>query len=651
VTVTADTMTPVRPLPRSLAPLPDESLPGYLLRLAHRLDLSPAHLAVRTGLAPTRTAHLPAGRMFALDPAMADQFAAATRLSGAEVAALSLASLGGRYPPLNPQPTDRQRPIHGVVAKQTWVFGRSTRYCPDCLAGDGSIIEQRHGGAWNKLWRLPVVFACPIHQQLLSHACPACARPAHFRATPGSQMLPLAGHPGLHPAACRNPILVAGVPGRVHPCGQRLDDPATRLAATLEAPDGQGLFGLQTKVLALLGPHHPGAASTVDDAGARYFTDLRILACLITASWPAARDLVTRCDHADLIDRHVDDTRRQIEAARTSGRAVAEGGFYDRPPPDAATCAALLTAADTITTVLDPTSVRQLLRRCLLAAPDPLRLWVKKRLTGSGRCSPRLQAAAGLETVALHIVRQASGRTHQLLPPPRPVRFGIQHVPQHPLPAWCDQYLTDFTEVTPRLLRRAVAVRLAQTCAGGPPSHAGTLLGLPASAASHAVSVVRSQLGTADRRAAFDAAIDALVEHLDTATDLVDYGKRRNALAAWTITPDQWRTLTRRLVDRPRAHGGPPADWGEAKRILASVWVWVRVTHGEHIYATPVRPNPQQPAPGGWLPHYVHHRWRFIAAGRRGHYTDLRELLNPYADQLIRQIDSNCFDPAPARRP
>jgi hypothetical protein len=28
------------PLPRSLDPLPDESLPGYLLRLAHRLGLA-----------------------------------------------------------------------------------------------------------------------------------------------------------------------------------------------------------------------------------------------------------------------------------------------------------------------------------------------------------------------------------------------------------------------------------------------------------------------------------------------------------------------------------------------------------------------------------------------------------------------------------
>jgi hypothetical protein len=40
----------ITPLPHSLAPLPDESLLGFLLRLAHRLDTSPLRLAQATGL-------------------------------------------------------------------------------------------------------------------------------------------------------------------------------------------------------------------------------------------------------------------------------------------------------------------------------------------------------------------------------------------------------------------------------------------------------------------------------------------------------------------------------------------------------------------------------------------------------------------------
>ncbi len=49
-------MDKLSPLPRSLDPLPDESLPGYLLRLAHRLGLAPARIMQLTGLPPAATA-------------------------------------------------------------------------------------------------------------------------------------------------------------------------------------------------------------------------------------------------------------------------------------------------------------------------------------------------------------------------------------------------------------------------------------------------------------------------------------------------------------------------------------------------------------------------------------------------------------------
>jgi hypothetical protein len=50
-----------RPLPRSLVPLPGESLPGFLLRLSCRLNQPPARIAELTGLAPDRASgtHIP----------------------------------------------------------------------------------------------------------------------------------------------------------------------------------------------------------------------------------------------------------------------------------------------------------------------------------------------------------------------------------------------------------------------------------------------------------------------------------------------------------------------------------------------------------------------------------------------------------------
>ncbi|MEU9190772.1 TniQ family protein [Streptomyces sp. NPDC048484] len=45
----------------------------------------------------------------------------------------------------------------------------STRYCPSCLAGDGSAIQQRHSGPWQLAWRLAANFACLEHRFLPAH--------------------------------------------------------------------------------------------------------------------------------------------------------------------------------------------------------------------------------------------------------------------------------------------------------------------------------------------------------------------------------------------------------------------------------------------------------------------------------------------------
>src|SRR6266545_7512392 len=145
-------MTP-RPLPRSLDSLPGESLAGYVLRLAHRLDRSPGRIAVLTGLGrgstrADRSTAVPVGRLLHLDTATAARFAHATRLSAQEVAGLCLDNLRQHYPPLD---LDYQaagsRQANGIRGLASWVFTQSTRYCPQCLAGDGSPIQQAHGGA------------------------------------------------------------------------------------------------------------------------------------------------------------------------------------------------------------------------------------------------------------------------------------------------------------------------------------------------------------------------------------------------------------------------------------------------------------------------------------------------------------------------
>ena len=624
------------PLPRSLDPLPDESLPGYLLRLAHRLDLSPARLAAITGLAPTKSAAIPAGRMLALQPDMADTFADSTRLSTGEVHALTLTDLAGRYPPLDLRFSGRQRVTHGLFVKENWVYSRSTRYCPGCLAGDGSLIQQRHGGAWSKLWRLPVVFACPTHQRLLRHTCPACQTPVHHRAASGAQLLPLPTDSTLHPTACRN---LAAAPSRAGPppCGHRLDVPTTPQLADHQHHDEQ-LLRLQQRLLDLLHPHGPATTLSVGlpATPARYFVDLRILTCLIIASWPAARHLTSQASQATLLAQHARDTAIQIDAVRRRGRAVHELAFYDRPPLRADACAALLTLADQITASGDPDTARHLLRPLVTAAPFT-RPWTKQFLTGDGYCSPGLQTAIGPEVGATHLIKRTGLPPR---PPPRPVRFGVHHIPAYALPDWREQHFTEFTGITGHLIGRAISVRLAQISAGGPATDAGTLLGLPRTAAHYAVTAVHRQLGTTRRRAAFNAAIDALAHDLDTTPSLTDYRRRRDALRHWAITPTQWRDLIAGLPEQLiNGRVRPSTHWGDGKRALATVWIWVHITRGEHIFAPAVRPDPQQRRPGGHHVRYIHTRWPFIATTKSGHYTELRRRLDILADQLTNDID------------
>jgi hypothetical protein len=95
-----------------------------------------------------------------------------------------------------PRPPPRPAP---ASLAEPWVFGHWSRYCPQCLACDGSPIQDAHGGAWQRLWRLPPVFACTVHRRLLADRCPACRQPTlRLPRCPRAE--------GLHPAQCCNNV-------------------------------------------------------------------------------------------------------------------------------------------------------------------------------------------------------------------------------------------------------------------------------------------------------------------------------------------------------------------------------------------------------------------------------------------------------------
>ena len=174
-------MPPPQPLGRSLVPLAGESLPGFLLRLSFRLNLAPAELAAVTGLTAAGNAGgLHAATLTAVPEAARRAFTHMTRLTDSQVTGLGIAAWQERYPlPAWKPRGNRQLPM------DRWsLFAPETRYCPECLAGDGSPVQDSFGGPWLKDWHLPVIFACPVHRRLLEHRCPECVQPVHAGCCP-----------------------------------------------------------------------------------------------------------------------------------------------------------------------------------------------------------------------------------------------------------------------------------------------------------------------------------------------------------------------------------------------------------------------------------------------------------------------------------
>jgi len=262
--------------------------------------------------------------------------------------------------------------------------------------------------------------------------------------------------------------------------------------------------------------------------------------------------------------------------------------------------------------------------------------WLQHLLRAQAHCSEGLRAAIAPQ---LHRLRPSSSH----LRPPRPYRFGAQHVPQY-LPAdWYGRHFHDLTGLNPRLLRRLAAVKLVQLTQGGSQQAAARRLGLPpgrcpAAAASDVQRWARDEANSAR----LHAALHALAAELDAtpAGDLVDYDRRRGALHAWSFPAQDWHELAASLRRRRDAGGRASADWGDRKRQAASVLVWARVTQGEHRFAPLVLHDQQAPGRSN-LAQLVGLAIRQSRTGRPGHhYAALMTALDAYADQLAARIDA-----------
>jgi hypothetical protein len=627
-----------RPFPRSLVPLPGESLPGFLLRLSCRLNQPPARIAELTRLktAGVRETRISAMSVTGIPAAALPAFTRMTRLTDSQAAQLGMASWQERYPVPVPDAAGRPRRLNSRT-----VLAPATRYCPDCLAGDGSAIQEALGGPWLKAWHLPVVFACPLHQRLLEHRCPDCGGIVRgLRPGATSTLLPAMRAAGLHPAQCRaERTLNKGGRARPDCCGARLDHAAPRRPAS---PD---LIALQGKILGIL---DSGGPATTLSAGLpaqpiRYFTDLRAIGLLACSTWPAARSLSPCEEAASAIDEHI-----ALLQSQAAGRKAASAGArnrFDFPPADAAASGGLAHIADRI---LDgtPDEVRDRLSQFLPAGTrNASRSYWGLRMSRSVTpCSEGLYAAyAPLFWGFTKSGSQPQGRRNAVI---RPQRWGPENVPAFLPQVWHDRYFAPIPGVSDRFIRRTVSLRLVQMVAGGSLGEAAGFLGIASTdttwlgksgiytGVGHVHTGARQQ---PDPRS-FGTALTALARELDDpATPLVNYQHRRQALQDWCIDEGTWAELVGRLPRVP----GPQPEAGDRKRQVASVYAWTLVTSGEHHFA----PRPIEAAqPPEVQEAWALRRstiWSLMQRTRPGpHYASLIAELSGLATSLAKAIDA-----------
>ncbi|GES33742.1 TniQ family protein [Streptomyces angustmyceticus] len=595
----------MHPLPRSLDPLPDECLPGYLLRLSFRLDLTPAELGRTTGLVSTNGGHL--ARRLVLDfPGLSlNEFAKATRLSRDEARSLTLSTWRRNYPPI-------QRwlpPLHGQAPQiDKWILGGLDRYCPQCLAGDDSPIQREYGGSWKKEWHLGIVFACPQHECFLRHHCPQGGQPPDYDRA--SRLIPFDGFRGLHPTACRYPLPPTARKLRRPPCRAQLDQappPALR--------PGPRLLALQHHLLGLL------KTRDVDHEVREYFSDLHLLAALITFSWPHSRRRVDSI-FAPIVDIETD-TRRTFGGIRV----------HETSPIDPIACGAILDAAHSL---LQIDSLRNVLAEffdsALTGAPARAG-WAQIFTKYEKSCSRRLRTAAA------PLIRTYSPSPGW--PAPRSTRtagYRAENIPAHLEP---DRYARHFQKLDGptdhKILRRIAAIQLVQWATQASIPEAARYLGLEAEKALYTEDNTRIWLKSTREVQEFGIALQGLAAELSSGADgLIDYQYRREALRDWCLDPSTWQELTGRLA--PLRGKQPALD--DRKRQDASVFIWVHVTRGEHLFAPrPIEAEQPLHIQQDWARRRNTAWFQLTRPDPMGHYADLRKTLTDYAHQLVADIE------------
>lgn len=566
-----------------------------------------------------------------------------TGLSSLEVQNLGLRRYTENFPALqtmrgntSPQSGSRQG-MFGSVSQfyeANWAVNLSSRFCSQCLAGDGSPVQGTYGGSWSLRWHLPFVFACTIHHQLLHSRCPSCgsslARSYKRRATliaqPGSSHI-------LHPLQCRN--LVAGPDaGRPRPCGARLEQIEARNLAALPKEDHERLIELQRRVDAMLSLR-PAKNEGKQGPRGPSFQDLVHVAQLIKLSWPAGSSLVPSDALASLIDDHAGSLH--VELRTPHPRSTSRFLLLWAAPDDSAQCGALLLTAEAVLSAADsPAQLRALIRPMARFAFEHAPATACRSFFSRPGFSPALARAMVRHSHGFHA---AGPREYaNLRVASRDCQFTAEEVPAHLPQSWYDTHFTDFADHVPganlytvRHLRRAASLKLVEMTQGGSWGQCARALDIPESRAHSALNKLRQQFGDSDLWRRFEENAERLARHLDDLPQRINYAHLRRTLADWQMPRAEWSGLIKDLPQARRL----TARYGTT---LATVLVWTEATQSDYLLCPYIQ---NLRTTGGDPTHLINEISQFFTPANRSGMR--REVLRRIGDYAA-SVTARCTD-------
>ncbi len=175
---------------------------------------------------------------------------------------------------------------------------------------------------------------------------------------------------------------------------------------------------------------------------------------------------------------------------------------------------------------------------------------------------------------------------------------------------------------------------------GGSIANAAGLVGIPDTLARRSIHALHNWARNRTDPGEFETALRQLADELGSASHLIDYQRRREALRYWCVEPATWRQLINRVGRSPVGQMGG----GDHKRQAASIFVWARVTQGEYLLAPrPILDQLPRDVHKAWQP-TLSHSYRALLAEQGGPAVwRLRVMLDEYADTLAASIDRGDF--------